>query len=158
MLDVRNVLVATDFSDCSKAALDCGRAIADAFGARLHLLHAVPPIADGGPDGIGFIAELIDQQTALGEAERQRLEGLLTTEEKAQTRVHTVLRELEMPAAAIIDYATTEQIDVIVVGTHGRRGLSRLVLGSVAEQVVRLAPCPVLTVRPRTSATNADAA
>jgi universal stress protein A len=158
MLAIRNVLVATDFSDCSTAALDCGRSIADAFGARLHLLHVVPPIAVGDPDGLGLIGGLIDQQNGLGEVDRQLLEGLLTHKDRTKRRAQAVLRQVEAPAHAIVDYATTERMDVIVMGTHGRRGLSHLLLGSVAEHVVRVAPCPVLTVRsPRQATHTADA-
>jgi nucleotide-binding universal stress UspA family protein len=71
----------------------------------------------------------------------------VTDEDRLQLRAHTVALTAIAPSEAIVQYAMTEDIDVIVMGTHGRNGLAHLFMGSVAERVVRLSPCPVLTVR-----------
>src|SRR6187399_247414 len=147
MLAIKNVLVATDFSTCSDVALNYGRALAQQFGARLHLMHAVEPIALDAANAGGFVAALPQLQVSVEEAGRAQLEGLLTADDRRALHATTVLVSFASPAPAIVAYAETEQMDLIVVGTHGRTGLSHLLMGSVAEKVVRTAPCPVLTVR-----------
>lgn len=120
----RQVLVAVDFSEASERALGVAREYAVAFGARLHLLHVVPPTTDPVP--------------------QPRLEALAAGLAGAVPVTTAVASGL--PAAQIVRYAARNGIDLIVLGTHGRTGFSRALLGSVAEAVVRTAPCPVLTV------------
>jgi nucleotide-binding universal stress UspA family protein len=147
MLAIKNVLVATDFSKCSEVALNYGRALARQFGARLHVMHAVEPIPVDAISAGGFATAIPELQANLESAERAQLEELLTEDDRRTLRATTVLASFATPAPAIVGYAETEQVDLIVVGTHGRRGFSHLLMGSVAEKVVRTAPCPVLTVR-----------
>ena len=98
-------------------------------------------MAVGGYAGVpGLHAEL--EQTG-----RERLAALISDDDRRALQVKTVLVTFEAIGPAIVEYARNEKIDLIVMGTHGRRGLSRLVMGSVADKVVRTAPCPVLTVR-----------
>ncbi|HWB15081.1 MAG TPA: universal stress protein [Vicinamibacterales bacterium] len=140
------ILVATDFSDCSAAALQYGRALARQCSATLHLLHVVqmPIAATAGIEG--YVALAPDLQQEAEASARHDLEALVGAEE-AVLHVSTPIAGFETPVQAIIDYAMREQIDLLIVGTHGRRGLAHVILGSVAEAVVRRAPCPVLTVR-----------
>lgn len=147
MLRIKNILVATDFSECSESALNYGREMARRFGARLHVLHTVefmpPDLAGMG----GYVAAIPQMQAELDQAAREQLELAVTADDRRLLGATTVLSTGETPAMAISDYAKKSDIDLIVIGTHGRRGLSHLVMGSVAEKVVRSAPCPVLTVR-----------
>jgi nucleotide-binding universal stress UspA family protein len=148
MLVIKNVLVATDFSECSDAALTYGRALAGQFDARLHVLHVIEFLGAVDVAGMGVYSagapELMDQLEA--EA-HDRLNRLLSASGGDPLKAQTVLNTSGTPAHAIVDYAKSADIDLVIVGTHGRRGLSHLLLGSVAERVVREAPCPVLTVR-----------
>lgn len=123
-MTVQQVLVATDFSPSSDRALEVAREYARGWGARLHVLHVVPLVQDPVP------------QPRLDELARAAGQGL-----PIQTAVVS-----GVPAAEIVRYAARHAIDLIVVGTHGRTGVSRTLLGSVAERVVRTSPCPVLTV------------
>jgi nucleotide-binding universal stress UspA family protein len=119
------ILFSTDFSPTSEAAGRIARAMALEAGARLHVLHVVPPVTD---------PSTFREQVA--RAAQGLADGL---------RVETALRT-GLAGRAIVDYAREKGIGLIVLGTHGRTGWSHAILGSVAETVVRLAPCPVLTV------------
>ncbi|HET6956617.1 MAG TPA: universal stress protein [Vicinamibacterales bacterium] len=138
MIVLKNILVATDFGPASDAALTYGRALAKAFGARLHLLH----VAEN-----NFLRPTIADPHALNEAVHRRLDNCLVPEDRSELRARAVLKVSDNPAEDISDYARDASIELIVVGTHGRTGVSHLLVGSVAERVVRTAPCPVLTVR-----------
>ena len=147
MIMLNSVLVATDFSETSGAALQYGRNLARAFGAKLHVLHVtarVAPMSAAEFDPTN-LADL--QADIVGDADRQ-LQRLLTDHDRTQLRAKAVAVVASSPATAIIDYAKQTHVDIIVVGTHGRGGVSHLLMGSVAEHVVRNAPCPVLVVRP----------
>jgi nucleotide-binding universal stress UspA family protein len=138
MIVLKNLLVATDFEAASDAALVYGRALAGAFGASLHLLHVAenpflrPSPVDPAAINVGHLQSLNDRLTA---ADRDALHA------------RAVLKISDSPADAIDEYARAKAIDLIVMGTHGRGAMSQLLAGSVAERVVRTAPCPVLTVR-----------
>jgi nucleotide-binding universal stress UspA family protein len=148
MLAITNVLVATDFSDCSDAALRYARAVAGQFGARLHLLHNVEFRGAVDVAGIGVYSTLSpDLLTELENDARARMDALLSDSDRCLLHAQLVVSAGETTAQAIVDYALSANIDLIVMGTHGRHGLSHLLLGSVAGRVVREAPCPVLTVR-----------
>jgi nucleotide-binding universal stress UspA family protein len=147
MIRIKNILVATDFSECSDSALTYGRALAHRFGARLHVLHTVEIMP---PDVVGmggFVSAVPQLQADLEKGAREQLDRVLTAEDRRELAGVTVLTTGETPAQAIDEYAAKSNIDLIVIGTHGRKGLSHLVMGSVAEKIVRTAPCPVLTVR-----------
>jgi nucleotide-binding universal stress UspA family protein len=122
---LNEILFPTDFSPASEAAGRIAREMAVQAGARLHVLHVVPPVTD---------PSLPAEHLAL--AGRSLADGL---------RVETVLLS-GWAGRNIVDYAREKRIDLIVVGTHGRTGISHAILGSVAETVVRLASCLVLTV------------
>lgn len=120
---VHEILLATDFSSTSDAAARVALDYAKQFGARVHLFHVL-----GG--------------------EERAVTSLLAKLVEDFTPIPTVVRAVKSgnPAAEIVSYASQHAIDLIVVGTHGRTGYSRALLGSVAERVARAAPCPVLTV------------
>ena len=152
------ILVPTDFGAASDAALACARDLAIRFDARLYLLHVVEdPLAAGTwtPEVyVGASAEL--HETLLRDAQ-ERLARALTAEEGERFRAVTEVRA-GGAADTIGEFARANGIDLIVMGTHGRRGLAHMFLGSVAERVVRTAPCPVLTIREEGSRLAVDAA
>ena len=142
----KTILVATDFSQTSEHALEYARALATSFGGTLHLLHVVPDPVIASAWSEAYAYDL----TALGE--RLRLDAERQLAEKAQTiRDVAVTTEalVGRPAAIIALTAAERGADLIVMGTHGRSGVTHFFMGSVAERVVRSAPCPVLTVRDR---------
>jgi len=146
MITLENILVATDFSEPSDAAVTYGRELATRFGATLHVLHAAENIL-GRFGAETYSATVPELQERLETDARRRLGELLIDSDNSGPSTIPVHVTASSPALAIVDYAKQKNIDLIVVGTHGRGGLAHLVLGSVAERVVRLAPCPVLTVR-----------
>jgi universal stress protein A len=143
MIDLKNILVATDFSEVADAALEYGRSFARQFGASLYLLHVVDEIAATNVGVEGYVANLSDVQRDIEEVARRQLARRI---DPASAQALTEVLIAGAPAQGIVDYARSVPIDLIVMGTHGRSGVSRLFIGSVAERVVRLAPCPVLTV------------
>jgi len=143
----RTLLVATDFGETSEAALGEGRAVARALGAELHVIHVVHDLAVHGGEWLGSAMSLRATQADAEEAARQRLDSLVSETDRQALGARTVVVTANSIPQAILDYADEANIDLLVVGTHGRGPLGRLVMGSVAEALVRTAPCPVLTVR-----------
>ena len=144
MILLNSVLVATDFGDTSQTALTYGRNLARAFGAKLHVLHVTEPLLVGAAE---FYPQGLDDREDVEEASKKRLEALLTADDRRMLHAKPVVRVSASVAEAIVEYAREAHVDVVVVGTHGRGPVSHFFLGSVAEKVVRTAPCPVLTVR-----------
>jgi nucleotide-binding universal stress UspA family protein len=138
MIILKNILVPTDFEGAAEAALRYGRTLAETFGADLHVLHVV--------DVPLFQARFADP-AALEAVARRQLSERAVVDDRHRYRTHGVIKTCEPPKEAIVRYAQEAGIDLIVMGTHGRRGADHLLMGSVAERVVRSAPCPVLTVR-----------
>jgi universal stress protein A len=147
MIKMTNVLVATDFSDASDPALVYGREFARTFGATLHVLHVVEnPLLWAGPEAAGV--DFARLQAEVQDSAENTLNRIVTAEDREQLKAITVVRTGTSPAFEIAGYAKAEGIDLILIGTHGRGFVPHLLMGSVAEKVVRIAPCPVLTVRP----------
>lgn len=144
----RNVLAATDLEDAGDPALEEAAGLAARFGAVLHLLHVVTEPMKEPWSGFSPAAAYLAEIDAHKAGAIRRLNRLADRIGAAPAGVDVAVRVGD-PADAILQYATDHDIDLIVCGTHGRRGLDRLVMGSVAERVVRLAPCAVLTVGPR---------
>ena len=139
------ILVPTDFNPASDAALACAKDIADRFGARLSLLHVVTdPKATGFWTPEVYVPATSEARERFLREARERLQNALSPEERSRFSV-TIEARIGAVAGHIEDFAREQKIDLIVMGTHGRRGLAHLFLGSVAEQMVRGAPCPVLT-------------
>ena len=140
MLPIRAILHATDMSDCSKYAYQLACAIARDYNAKLILVNVVPfqsPMM--GTEGIVAPPPVVDTNQL-----REELTKL--AKESGIPHAGIVLADGD-PAEEILRVAKENKCDVIVLGTHGRRGIGRLVMGSVAEQVLRRADCPVLTVK-----------
>jgi universal stress protein A len=139
------ILVPTDFSPPSDAALEYARILATKFGSTLRILHVIDDPSDSSPFvSDGFAPSTEEIRGLLIDQARKRLDHLMTLVSRYNAHADAVFGT---PATAIIDYATATGTSLIVMGTHGRTGLAHLLMGSVAEQVVRTAPCPVLTVR-----------
>jgi nucleotide-binding universal stress UspA family protein len=147
MILMNAVLVATDFGETSNAALNYGRNLARTFGARLHVLHVAQKIAATAGEEF-FPGDLDSLQADVIERATARLHAALADNDRTLLRATPVVRTSSDTARAIIEYAREAHVDIIVVGTHGRGPVSHLFMGSVAEHVVRQAPCPVLVVRP----------
>jgi nucleotide-binding universal stress UspA family protein len=131
------ILVATDFGDAADAALVYGRMLARTFGASLHVLHVAENV---------FMRPVFADPLEIESGARRQLEQRLTEDERATGRARVAVDISDHPADAIVDYARNRRIGLIVMGTHGRRNVERLLMGSVAERVVRTATCPVLTI------------
>jgi nucleotide-binding universal stress UspA family protein len=139
------ILVPTDFSQPSDVALDYAREVANKFGASLHLLHVIEtPVAVMSPE-VGIV-DSPELRAQLFEDARDRLQRRITPNDRTH---HAATTEIVWGTSAhsIVTYATERGMDLIVMGTHGRGGVAHLLMGSVAEKVVRHAPCPVMTVR-----------
>ena len=148
MIQLDKILVPTDFSDFSKPAVEYACAIAARFGSELHLLHVVPDPAMLVPEAAAFSVESMQAQAQSmakdAAAQLEKLPGDGWDNGKA------IIREVRVGTAflEIIEYAKDQDVDLIVIGTHGRSALMHILMGSVAERVVRKSPCPVLTVKP----------
>jgi universal stress protein A len=147
MIALKKVLVPTDFGPASDSALRYGRALAHGFGAALHVLHVTENVFGRATDGYGYTAIPPQVQEDLERAGRKQTEGLLDDEDRRELNAIAVTVTSNSPSDAIVDYARTNGMDLIVMGTHGRGAVAHLFMGNVAERVVRMAPCPVLTVR-----------
>ncbi len=139
----RTILVATDFSDTAEQALDYAIALAGKLGAKIYLLNAIGlPTFGVVPElGVAATSTMIDGMVA---DNQKALDKLIAA--KAPTKLHALMRTGD-PRDLIVDTAAEVGADLIVMGTHGRRGVTRALLGSVAEGVLRHATCPVLTIR-----------
>jgi len=153
MIALKRILVPTDFSEASASALKYGVALARAFSAKLHLLH-VEPRHD--------LEIMVERELVVGKylgemgavqgrqnAARELLGKALTEQEETDLQAEFVLRASGMggPYVEIVRYAREREIDLIIMGAHGHGFAAHLMMGGVAEKIVRKAPCPVLIVR-----------
>jgi universal stress protein A len=145
-IDIKRVLLPTDFSSYSATATKYACELVTKFDAELHLLHALEVHLSSTPHfGMGLdLPRYIHESRAAAE---KALTGVLDPQWSAGRKVVRAVVE-GSPKVEIVRYARTQEIDLIVLATHGRSGLAHVIIGSVAEGVVRTAPCPVLTVRP----------
>jgi universal stress protein A len=138
-MKAKKILFPTDFSSCGDAALAYATALARDMGSTILIVHVEePPMAYGGGEMYYGVAEPDYDEL------KRMLERVTPSDPAVPCERRLVTGE---PARAIVDLATEENVDLIVMGTHGRTGLRRLLMGSIAEAVVRWAPCPVLTVK-----------
>jgi nucleotide-binding universal stress UspA family protein len=147
MIALKKILVATDFSEPSESALAYGRELARNFGASLTVLNVVDNILTRGYGADGMVLADPKLQREIEAAVQQRVDALLFDEDRRTLGAVGITTTSNAPAAAIVTYARDRAMDLIVIGTHGRGAVAHLLMGSVAERVVRTAPCPVLTVR-----------
>lgn len=141
------ILVPTDFSGPSDAALDCARVLQLRFGASIHLLHVLEDEAVAGPFGAEvFVTESTEARAARLRDARERLSHRVSAADRESGRATSEIL-FGPTAGTIVDYAGDNGFDLILMGTHGRTGLAHLLMGSVAERVIRASVCPVMTTR-----------
>jgi nucleotide-binding universal stress UspA family protein len=146
MLALRDVLVPIDFEPTSYNALAYARDLASTFGARLHVLHVLEDSFALSAGTEGPLSDIPTLERQMADDARAGLNALLTEDDRKSGAIPVVLSGAS-PAASIVRYVEENGADIIVMGTHGRTAKALGALGSVAEQVVRTAPCPVVTVR-----------
>jgi nucleotide-binding universal stress UspA family protein len=145
-IEIKRILLPTDFSTCSANATHYACELATTFDAELHLLHTLETHLTPTPEfviGLDLPRYIQESKAAAATALTRVLDPQWSAGRKV---VHAVVEG--SPKVEIVRYARQHEIDLIVLATHGRTGLAHIIIGSVAESVVRTAPCPVLTVRP----------
>ena len=148
-MKIENILCPVDFSKPSEAAIGHASAIARHHNAKLHFVYVYEPILATGD----VMSMPVQPAPADLEPLRERVQAVRPIGDGDIECHHDLI--FGFPGGSIVGYATTNDIDLIVMGTHGRTGASRLLMGSVAEAVVRAASCPVLTVHEGNSAPEA---
>lgn len=146
MLKLHSILCPTDFSEFSELAIRYACELAEKFQAELHLLNVLQDFDAVAPGSGETFAPFTDWLPQLRKESQEQLDKLPGPEWSNRFQVHRTTR-VGAPVDEIAKYAKEHNIDLIVQGTHGRRGVKHMLLGSVAENIVRYAPCPVLTVR-----------
>src|SRR5262245_29857484 len=147
MIRLKKILFPTDFSECSRRAREYACALAERFQAELHVLHVLQDVLPYTTDGGAMLALPPNYLAEHKQAAEDALKRVLSAEWTQGKAVIRVIRPGN-PFLEISKYAKEMDIDVIVIGTHGRTALLHMLLGSVAEKVIRKSPCPVLTVHP----------
>ena len=140
MIELKHIMVPIDFSLTSELALRYAKEFGVAFGAKLHLVH----VNDDPTLFAPTTSEKFRQEAA--EKSNGALRELLTTGQVHDVK-HVLVTRFGSAATTLLDYAVEQDIDMIIMGSHGRTALANILLGSVAEHVFRHAPCPVLTVK-----------
>lgn len=147
MLKIKKILYPTDFSNCSKQAYPHALFLAEKYGAELHILHVITiHTGDAYDPGYDF-PHLEEYNIHLEKHAMEESDKLIKEHKVSETKIFKVQQRGYSPSATILQYAQDKNIDLIVLGTHGRRGLGYLFLGSVAEEVTRFARRPVYTIR-----------
>jgi nucleotide-binding universal stress UspA family protein len=148
LVSISRILFPTDFSEPARQAQQYAMALAERFGAELHFLHVVPEVTMGLPDSSTYWTLPDADLKAQVESANERILNDIGHDWAAQHHpfrtsvVGNVIAEIQ-------NYSARHNIDLIVVGTHGYTGMSHLLLGSIAEKLVRISTCPVLTVHPK---------
>jgi nucleotide-binding universal stress UspA family protein len=146
-ISLKNILFPTDFSPASAAAFPFAKALARIYGSTILLAHAVPPE----PHGQVVMDRLPAQDDRAWEDARRRLAELKRDLSQTETSCQTLLDRGDL-AEVIPDFIREQAVDLVVLGTHGRRGVKKMLLGSGAEKIYRSATCPVMTVGPKAQA------
>jgi nucleotide-binding universal stress UspA family protein len=147
-MDIRSILLPTDFSDCGNYALSYAASLARRFGASVICVHVIEPMVPTvGYSGMTEPLPIADISDQLEDSAERELPKLAECEECAGLEIEEVIVHGEA-AAEIVRVAKERKVDLIVVSSHGRKGLGRILFGSTAEAIVRHAPCPVLVVKP----------
>lgn len=146
MLEIRNILAPTDFSPHAAKAVKYACGLAERLGATLHLLHALTEVMPMGPDPCvaAVLPPEFYRETEAGSL--RALQSLIDPSWGSPVSVAETVR-WGSPVEVIVDHARAHRIDLVVIATHGRTGLGHVLLGSVAERIIRESPCPVLTIR-----------
>ncbi|MFZ1504644.1 MAG: universal stress protein [Nitrospira sp.] len=146
---IKRIVVPIDFSACSMDALEYAAQFAKPFGASITILHALEPVTYGLDFSLSHVKEWKDQRAYL----ENRLTVMAACLQSQRVQADHVLKP-GLPADSIASYVTQQKYDLMIMGTHGRRGLSHVLVGSLAGAMLRHAPCPVLTVRQFDFGTN----
>jgi nucleotide-binding universal stress UspA family protein len=160
-VEIQTLLVATDFSDASEAATAYAFQLARTLNAKLYLLHVVPESDVQVMRALrGHLQSHIEPDTLIQTyyADADKRLAQLVESAQAADLVQECLIVTGQPASEIISWASAKQAQIIIVGTHGRSGINRVMMGSVAEHVLRLATCPVLVVPGRQDIQAAEVA
>jgi nucleotide-binding universal stress UspA family protein len=146
MAQIKKILCAVDFADYSPQVADYARTLGEAFQAEIHVVYVAPTLAQY----VGFQIAPSSIENFVGEiiAGAEQTMDTFLTENFAPNQAHGHVLS-GYAAEEILSFANTHAVDLIVMGTHGRKGIDRILFGSVAEKVVKSAPMPVFTLRPR---------
>jgi nucleotide-binding universal stress UspA family protein len=147
MLQLQKILFPTDFSRCAEQALAHAVFLAEKYDAEIHVLHVVTLFKDQPGILSNEITETEETIRKFEDIAEKQLNKVVDSKGSDDMKIITVTKREVSAAPAILEYVSDNDIDLIVMGTHGRRGLGHLLLGSAAEEVVRLAACPVFTIR-----------
>lgn len=149
MRNIKQILFPTDFSKCAAQALDHALFLAKRLDARLHMIHAIVLHQEDPHNPAFHFPDLPELQEKLGRMALEKMDSVLRNSGERHPELDIVMEELRGYSVAdlILEYARSRGIDMIVMGTHGHRGLDYMFLGSVAQQVVHEASCPVYTIR-----------
>lgn len=145
MYIIRNILVTTDFSEFSTAAVEYASSFALLYGAKIHLVHVIEPGPVVGVPNIELQSSNVSEEAEAAAQEEMR--KFVYWKLQNNTNLEQVILHGE-PHKEIARYAQEHEIDLIVIATHGRAGLAHMLMGSVAEKILRLSPIPVLAVKP----------
>ncbi len=149
MIRIDKILFPTDFSEAANEALRYALYLADKYDATLHMLHAVVLHEEDPYNPAQHFPDVEAAYEAMRRQATDLLDAATADHAVENLKIKRVERREVSAAAAVLEYAKEQDVDLIVMGTHGRRGVRQLLLGSVAEEVVRKAPCAVLTIRSR---------
>ena len=138
---LKKILVATDFSECSRKALDYATSLGRQFNAELIILHVIEAM----PPQFRIVEAMLMENSLHDEAVHQLQEW--SAHLGPEVKVTTVLREGSPASKEIVEVAKQLEADLVVIGNHGRKALERRLMGNTAERVVRFAPCPVLVIK-----------
>jgi universal stress protein A len=144
---IRRILHPSDFSPASRAAFSRAVDVAKRHAAELLVMHVLAPVPVLVPGGYLMPQTYNQVERSMRMTAQKGMNALVTRARKARLRARGLLVLGALPHVEIVKTARSKRIDMIVMGTHGRSGLAKLFLGSVAERVIATAPCPVLTVR-----------
>lgn len=145
MISMKKILVPIDFSDYSKAALKYAVEFNERFHAVIILVYVVEPVIYPADFSFGQVA-LPSMETELRDRGQQQLESLIEKEIPKETKAQAIIRSGK-PFIEIIKVAREENVDLIIIATHGHSGIEHILFGSTAEKVIRKSPCPVLSIR-----------
>ena len=147
-MHIRSILLPTDFSECGNYALSYAASLARTFGASILCVHVIEPVVPTvGYSGISEPLPMADIADQLEDSAERELPKFAECEECSGLAVEELIVHGEA-ASEIVRVAKERSVDLIVVSSHGRTGLGRILFGSTAEAIVRHAPCPVLVVKP----------
>ncbi|MDA1184821.1 MAG: universal stress protein [Acidobacteria bacterium] len=147
-MKIKTILVPLDFSEPSVAALRYAKELANVLRASIHLLHVTHDPTTQPWTEEAYSPALLDLVDAYKAEAQEQLTAALSASERKKYRAELAV-SVGAPFSRIIEYATKNHVDLIVMGTHGRGAIAHAILGSVTERVVRFAPCAVLSVPPK---------